>query len=93
MQWFNAMQAVATQEGWRFMTFLRPGCAARDLDPPGASIGIEHCRQWRAQAVETIIAARPWAIVMASFSAPTMDDKRIPAMVCPGPVCRPFQTG
>jgi len=77
MQWFNAMRGVATEEGWRLMTFLRPRCAARDINPRGASVGVEHCRQWRAQAIEKIIAAHPSAIVMASYSAPTMDGQRI----------------
>ena len=78
MQWFNAVRAVATEEGWRLVTFLRPGCAARDINPPGASVGVEHCRQWRSQAIEKIIGAHPSLIVMASFSAPTMDGQRIP---------------
>ena len=78
MQWFSAFRAVATEEGWRLVTFLRPRCAARDINPPGASVGVEHCRQWRAQAIEKIIAARPSLIVMASYSAPTMDGQRIP---------------
>jgi peptidoglycan/LPS O-acetylase OafA/YrhL len=79
MQWFNAMRTVAADEGWRLLTFLRPRCAARDVNPPGASVGVENCRQWRARAIEKIIAAHPSVIVMASYSAPTMDDKLIPA--------------
>jgi peptidoglycan/LPS O-acetylase OafA/YrhL len=79
MQWFNAVHGAVEAEHWRLLTFVRPGCAARDLDPPDPSAGIEHCRQWRAQAIERMLAYHPSAIVLASFSAATVGGERIPS--------------
>ena len=59
MQWFNAVHGAAEAENWRLLTFVRPSCAARDLNPQDSSVGIGNCRLWRAEAVSQMPRSHP----------------------------------
>jgi len=72
MQWFNPMQTATRKEAWRLITILRPGCAASDINPHLLSAAADHCRQWRASAIDKIVAIRPAAVVMASYNGATL---------------------
>jgi peptidoglycan/LPS O-acetylase OafA/YrhL len=72
MQWMSAMRKVASAEGWRLVTLVRPGCAASDINPHQLAVPADRCRIWRAQAIETIIAMQPSAVVMASYNGSTV---------------------
>jgi peptidoglycan/LPS O-acetylase OafA/YrhL len=72
MQWVNAMRTATDQEAWRLITIVRPGCAASDINPHNLSTAADHCKEWRAQAIDKIIALHPSAIVMASYNGATV---------------------
>lgn len=72
MQWFYPLRTAATLEGWRLITFVRPGCAASDINPHNLSVADDHCKQWRGHAIDSIIALHPSAIVMASYNGATL---------------------
>lgn len=72
IQWVNPMRTAANSEGWRLITILRPGCAASDINPHNLSAAADHCQEWRANAIDRIIAIHPAAVVMASYNGATL---------------------
>jgi peptidoglycan/LPS O-acetylase OafA/YrhL len=67
LQWFNALERLARESGWRLVTVIKPGCAASDIQPtrrPAAA-----CAAWRAKALETIIARHPALVIAGSFTS------------------------
>ncbi|HEX9138803.1 MAG TPA: acyltransferase family protein [Steroidobacteraceae bacterium] len=72
IQWVNPLRTATKLQGWRLATILRPGCAASDINPYNLSPGNEHCRQWREEAIDRIIALHPAAVVMASYNGSTI---------------------
>ena len=72
LQWFDPLRTAATLEGWHLVTFVRPGCAASDINPHNIPPANERCRLWRSQAIDGILALHPAAIVMASYNGATL---------------------
>jgi peptidoglycan/LPS O-acetylase OafA/YrhL len=72
IQWVNPLLTATKLQGWRLATILRPGCAASDINPYNLSPGSDHCRQWREEAIDRIIALHPAAVVMASYNGSTI---------------------
>jgi peptidoglycan/LPS O-acetylase OafA/YrhL len=72
MQWMSAMRKVVSAEGWRLVTLVRPGCSASDINPHQLAVASDRCKIWRAQAIATIIAMQPFAVVMASYNGSTV---------------------
>jgi peptidoglycan/LPS O-acetylase OafA/YrhL len=72
IQWVNPLLTATKLQGWRLATILRPGCAASDINPYNLPAGTDHCRQWRSEAIDRIIALRPAAVVMASYNGSTI---------------------
>jgi peptidoglycan/LPS O-acetylase OafA/YrhL len=68
MQWVNPLRTAAMLAGWRLLTLVRPGCAASDINPHNLSRDADHCKDWRAQAIERIQAVHPTAVVLASYN-------------------------
>ena len=66
IQWFNAVEALATARQWRLVTFLKSGCAAHDAAP---LLGGSGCRPWRNQALQEIVALHPDAVFVASYTS------------------------
>jgi peptidoglycan/LPS O-acetylase OafA/YrhL len=79
MQWFDPLQTAAKSQGWRLITVLRVGCAASDTNPQHISATVDHCKQWRTKAIQTIIAMHPSAVVMASYDGVTLRGDTDPA--------------
>jgi peptidoglycan/LPS O-acetylase OafA/YrhL len=82
IQWFNALERIATDHRWRLVTYLKSGCPATDIRPTthGAGFG-ENCTAWRAGAIDRINALHPAAVVVGNSSdyvaAPGAADERI----------------
>jgi len=68
IQWFNALQLVARQAGWRLVTVVKSGCPATDIDAETVAKS-ETCRTWRAKAFRTIVTLRPSLVFAGSFTA------------------------
>jgi peptidoglycan/LPS O-acetylase OafA/YrhL len=66
IQWFNALEALATANRWRLVTFLKSGCAAHDAAPLQGGSG---CRPWRNAALREIVALHPDAVFLASYTS------------------------
>jgi peptidoglycan/LPS O-acetylase OafA/YrhL len=66
IQWFNALQGLASANQWRLVTFLKSGCAAHDAAP---LLGGSGCRPWRNQALREIVALHPDAVFVASYTS------------------------
>jgi peptidoglycan/LPS O-acetylase OafA/YrhL len=81
IQWFNPMRTAANVEAWRLITVLRPGCAASDINPHRLSTATDPCKVWRARAIEKIVAIRPSAVVMASYTGATFRGFRTEAPI------------
>jgi peptidoglycan/LPS O-acetylase OafA/YrhL len=73
LQWFNALERLARESGWRLVTVIKPGCAASDIQPKIRSAAV--CDTWRAKALETIIAQHPALVVVGSFTSRFGQDK------------------
>jgi peptidoglycan/LPS O-acetylase OafA/YrhL len=67
LQWFNALERLARESGWRLVTVIKPGCAASDIQPLRRSAAV--CEAWRAKALETIIARHPALVIAGSFTS------------------------
>ena len=82
MQWFDSLFRAAKLERWRLVTVLKVGCAASDTNPQHISAAADHCKQWRARAIQRIVAMHPSAIVMASYNGVTLrgDDSPAPLL-------------
>jgi hypothetical protein len=68
IQWFNALQLVARQAGWRLVTVVKSGCPATDIDAETVEKS-ETCKTWRAKAFRTIVTLRPSLVFAGSFTA------------------------
>jgi hypothetical protein len=67
LQWFNALERLARESGWRLVTVVKPGCAASDIKPPVRQTAV--CEAWRAKALETLIMRHPALVVAGSFTS------------------------
>jgi peptidoglycan/LPS O-acetylase OafA/YrhL len=66
IQWFDAVQQIATDRGWLLTTVVKSGCAAFAIDPDGAGGDRNGCPQWRAAAIMHIRALRPALVLLGS---------------------------
>jgi peptidoglycan/LPS O-acetylase OafA/YrhL len=71
IQWFDALEHIASEQQWRLVTLLRSGCPAPDLDTPLRS---PECDAWRAAAIRKIKTLRPTLVVLASTTRYLGDD-------------------
>jgi len=69
IQWFNALESIANQQGLRLITLVKSGCPAADLSPLADVAAFrEECRQWRHLAFERIASLKPSLVVFSSAS-------------------------
>ena len=68
IQWFNALQLVARQAGWRLVTVVKSGCPASDIEAETVAKS-QSCKTWRAEAFRTIVTLRPALVFAGSFTA------------------------
>lgn len=72
IQWFNAVRNAAAMAHWRLVTVFRFGCAASDINPHQLSSLKNECSEWRARALQAIVAMHPSAVIMASYTGATI---------------------
>jgi hypothetical protein len=85
-QWFPALEKLSQQEGWRFIVFVKLGCAPEDISYFDSIVQrrFTECEDWRALALEKIKQLRPSLVVMTGSqryaktppSGPTPDEYR-----------------
>jgi hypothetical protein len=71
IQWFDALERIASERHWRLITLLKSACPAPDLEGPWRSPG---CEAWRAGAIREIKTLRPTLVVLASTTRYLGDD-------------------
>ena len=65
-QWFPAVQAAATGQGFDAALFWRPGCTWFDVRAPGGADDAR-CARWRAEVRSTVARVRPAVLVLGGF--------------------------
>ena len=66
-QWFNPLETIARERGWKFTTILKSGCPAADLYPPNENTALsESCVEWREEAFRQIETMKPEMVIMVS---------------------------
>jgi peptidoglycan/LPS O-acetylase OafA/YrhL len=69
-QWFNPLQRMAESLRWKLTTVVKARCPATDIRIPGVSAKITAaCDEWRASAVQRIVAMHPSAVFIGSSTA------------------------
>ncbi len=68
-QWFNALDAIAKQRGWRLLSLTKLGCTPIEEITYNSTVGATYpqCKPWRAN-VKKRLAAEKAAVVFISYS-------------------------
>jgi hypothetical protein len=75
IQWFDAIERIATEQQWRLVTLLKSACPAADLAAPRRSPA---CDAWRAAAIRQMSVLRPQLVVLANTTR-YLDDQGVSA--------------
>lgn len=69
-QWFPALEAIATQKGWRLISLTKAACQPAELSLYYRVVGrsYDECTEWRQSAVDAMIELQPELVVVASVS-------------------------
>jgi peptidoglycan/LPS O-acetylase OafA/YrhL len=81
-QWFQAVNAVATTEGWRLVTFIKSACAPADISFVYPTLGRRYveCEQWREAALRQIKGMRPNLVIVTGSQWYAMSSNVPPAV-------------
>lgn len=87
-QWFPALDALATEKGWRLLSRTKSSCTPAAIPVASTSHDGEYteCRPWRANVLEEIDRIRPALVVMG-----TSDNEGV--MGAPGTGAREWAQG
>jgi hypothetical protein len=70
-EWSTPLIALAEQEGWRVVTYLKASCSVADI--PVYNMRLRRwwpeCAEWRSRALAEIVQLRPDAVVIGEFSS------------------------
>jgi peptidoglycan/LPS O-acetylase OafA/YrhL len=67
IQWFNPLETIARERGWKLTVVWRPNCPAVDIRPRLLNEATaDSCVEWRSEAFLLIERMNPAIIVMAS---------------------------
>ena len=74
-QWFSAFPTLFPPPQWRIVVLTKSACPIVDEDIFYKRIGgiFEICSQWRADAIDTIVAQRPDAVIIGSGNSSALD--------------------
>jgi hypothetical protein len=63
--------ALADQEGWRLVTYLKASCSVADISVYNIRLHrfSPECAKWRSQALAEIVRLQPDAVVIGEFSS------------------------
>ena len=70
LAWFPAFNEVAKENHWKLLSLTMSACSPADIpayNPATASL-MQNCPIWRAAAIQRIIAAHPYMVLVASTS-------------------------
>ncbi|MGG5258510.1 acyltransferase family protein [Phycicoccus avicenniae] len=73
MQWLPALQARATQEGWRIVTYGKSACAFADAPASVAGAAYPECDAWNAAVVRALAADRPDVVLTSGVARGAWD--------------------
>ena len=75
-QWFPALETIATNRGWRLLSFTKSGCAPIEVITYNSMVGPTYpqCAPWR-QAVKQRLAEEKVSLVFVSYSNRLLDTK------------------
>ena len=68
VQWFPALEKLATEKGFKLITLTKSACPS--IDVVRESVGafkMSNCAAWRENAIARITAAKPDLIILSSF--------------------------
>ena len=68
VQWFPALEKLATEKGFKLITLTKSACPS--IDVVRESVGafkMSNCAAWRENAIARITAAKPELIILSSF--------------------------
>ena len=68
VQWFPALEKIATEKGFKLITLTKSACPS--IDVVRESVGafkMSNCAAWRENAIARITAAKPDLIILSSF--------------------------
>jgi peptidoglycan/LPS O-acetylase OafA/YrhL len=68
IQWFNPLEIIARERGWRLTTLVKMGCPAADIHLPVYAKRADSCDQWRLDAFRLIDTMKPAVVIVASAS-------------------------
>jgi hypothetical protein len=66
VQWFDALNQMATRQHWRLTTVVKLGCAAVEVNPGFGLDSDPECIAWREEAIRRIISLRPSLVILGS---------------------------
>jgi peptidoglycan/LPS O-acetylase OafA/YrhL len=65
--WFPAIEAAATQTGWRLRVYAKPGCPSADIRRLRHDRPYQACDEWRATVIDRLTGAeRPDAVILSN---------------------------
>ena len=80
VQWFPALEKLATEKGFKLITLTKSACPS--IDVVRESVGafkMSNCAAWRVNAINRIASAKPDLVVLSSFEhfAPQGDPSNV----------------
>lgn len=82
LQWFPAINAIATMEGWRLATLIKSACAPADVSFFYPTLGRRYveCEQWREATLRQIKEMRPNLVIVTGSQWYAMASNSPPAV-------------
>jgi peptidoglycan/LPS O-acetylase OafA/YrhL len=67
LSWDPAINQVATSKGWKMLSLTMSACTPADIPAwnPSTKSVMKNCDLWREAAIATIVAAKPYIVVIA----------------------------
>jgi peptidoglycan/LPS O-acetylase OafA/YrhL len=68
LQWFPALERLASERGWRVVSLTKAACPAADvvIDAEALNRRYRECEEWRTRMLQRIVELRPVATVLSN---------------------------
>ncbi|MGY1719497.1 acyltransferase family protein [Blastococcus sp. SYSU DS0552] len=89
-QWFPALDRLAADDGWRFISLTKSACPSIDVLVPNDSLGRPYteCQAWNDAVVSRVHAEQPDVVVLSNFAAKYIE---LQAQASPAPWTQALQ--
>jgi peptidoglycan/LPS O-acetylase OafA/YrhL len=69
-QWSTPIRAIAGNNGWRMLTYLKSNCSVADIPVYNQRLHriSSECAAWRSSAMKAIVRLRPQLVIIGEFS-------------------------